>query len=97
MVTWCVDYGVNDQKSHADTALGKFVFGSFFCEWIKSGNLLVTGPYKVNGVPLRIVNPAYVIATSTKVDLAGVNVANVDDKFFKSHNKYRPSELKNAS
>lgn len=42
----------------------------------------LTGPYKLNGVPLRRVNQRYVIATSTKVPLAGVNVAAIDDKFF---------------
>ncbi|KAL8147813.1 hypothetical protein AgCh_005213 [Apium graveolens] len=38
------------------------------------------GPFKVNGVPLRRVNQAYVIGTSTKVDLSGVNVEKFDDK-----------------
>ena len=40
---------------------------------LEQGVLLVTGPFKVNGVPLRRVNARYVIATSTKVDLAGVD------------------------
>ncbi|KAF2435154.1 60S ribosomal protein L6 [Tothia fuscella] len=36
---------------------------------LDQGVLLVTGPFKVNGVPLRRVNARYVIATSTHVDL----------------------------
>jgi large subunit ribosomal protein L6e len=63
---------------------------------LASGNLLVTGPYAINGVPLKRVNPAYVIATSTKVSLDGVN-ANVDDSFFKTQKKWCKCELKNAS
>jgi large subunit ribosomal protein L6e len=38
------------------------------------------GPFAVNGVPLRRVNQAYVIATSTKVNVAGVDVSQATDK-----------------
>jgi len=50
---------------------------------LASGLLLVTGPYKLNGIPLRRVNPVYVIATSTKVDLKGIDSSSVNDEFFK--------------
>ena len=50
---------------------------------LQSGLLLVTGPFKVNGVPLKRVNPAYVIATSTKVDLGDFKLEDkFDDKYF---------------
>jgi len=54
---------------------------------LESGLLLVSGPYKINGVPLRRVNPAYVIATSTKVDVSSVDVSGLDDKYFAKSSK----------
>lgn len=42
------------------------------------------GPYGVNGVPLRRVNQAYVIATKTKVDISTVDVpTRLDDSYFR--------------
>ena len=38
----------------------------------------MTGPFKVNGVPLRRVNARYVIATSMKVDLKGLDEKTVE-------------------
>lgn len=45
---------------------------------LPQGVLLVTGPFKINGVPLRRVNARYVIATSSKVDLKGIDSSTVE-------------------
>ncbi|KAG2487381.1 hypothetical protein HYH03_013950 [Edaphochlamys debaryana] len=50
---------------------------------LPSGLLLVTGPFKLNGVPARRVNAAYVIATSTKVALPKLDLAKFTDDYFK--------------
>ncbi|KAF2873734.1 60S ribosomal protein L6-B [Massariosphaeria phaeospora] len=64
---------------------------------LPQGVLLVTGPFKVNGVPLRRVNARYVIATSTKVDLTGVDEsvlkkASEDGYFTKDKATKKPGE-----
>ncbi|PKS06543.1 hypothetical protein jhhlp_007291, partial [Lomentospora prolificans] len=46
---------------------------------LDQGVLLVTGPFKINGVPLRRVNARYVIATSYKVDVSGVDEKKIEE------------------
>jgi large subunit ribosomal protein L6e len=64
---------------------------------LDQGVLLVTGPFKVNGVPLRRVNARYVIATSTRVDISGVDAKTLEkvsspDYFTKEKSKEKKSE-----
>ncbi|PNH01041.1 60S ribosomal protein L6 [Tetrabaena socialis] len=53
-----------------------------FLGQLPSGLLLVTGPFKLNGVPARRVNAAYVIATSTKVALPKLDLTAFTDSYF---------------
>ncbi|GMM51648.1 ribosomal 60S subunit protein L6B [Starmerella bacillaris] len=49
---------------------------------LEDNTLLVTGPFKLNGVPLRRVNASYVIGTSTKVNVSSVDVSKFNAAYF---------------
>ena len=55
---------------------------------------MFAGPFKVNGVPLRRVNQAYAIATSTKIDLSNFKLPErlTDDVFKRTPRKKKSSE-----
>jgi len=50
---------------------------------LPSGLAVVTGPYKINGVPIKRVDPAYLIVTSTCVDIGGDLGLKLNDDYFK--------------
>ena len=61
---------------------------------LESGLLLVSGPHKVNGVPLKRVNQVYTLTSSAKVSVAGVDVSKVSDKTFTRDNVTKKADAK---
>ena len=54
-----------------------------FLKKLETGLLLVTGPYKYNGVPLKRVNAAYVLPTNTKLTIDAKVADEIKNEFFK--------------
>ncbi|XP_025830970.1 60S ribosomal protein L6-like [Agrilus planipennis] len=60
---------------------------------LRSGLLLITGPYLINGCPLRRIHQRYVIGTKTKIDLKGFKLPkNINDDYFRRERKKRPKK-----
>lgn len=66
---------------------------------LDQGVLLVTGPFKVNGVPIRRVNARYVIATSTRIDISGISkdvLKKVSDESYFARDKAKDQKTEEA-
>ncbi len=61
----------------------------------KNGPLVIAGPFKYNGIPIRRVNSRYIIPTSTSVDVSGVNTDKIDNKLFQR--KLKEKKTKSAA
>merc|ERR1712226_1332230 len=59
-----------------------------YLKQLASGMLLCTGPFGVNGVPLKRANPRYCIGTSTSVKLdKAADFSKIDDDYFAREKK----------
>merc|ERR1712024_365361 len=57
--------------------------------------ILVAGPFKINGCPLRRVNQRFVVATSTSIDLSGAKLPEkIDDAYFRRARKEKKGAAK---
>ena len=64
-----------------------------FIKQLASGLLLVAGPYGVNGVPIKRVNQAFIIADGLKGwRVSKVDAAKFDDAYFKKPAKDRSNK-----
>ncbi|CAD2217789.1 large subunit ribosomal protein L6e [Angomonas deanei] len=57
-----------------------------------NGPLVISGPMKLNGVPIRRIDSRYIIATSTKVDISAVDTKDITPELFKRAKSEKPAK-----
>lgn len=55
----------------------------------RSSLVVTAGPYACNGVPMRRIDPAYLIATQTRIDLSALDTSALTSDIFKIQKKDR--------
>ncbi|KAG4302328.1 hypothetical protein PCANB_001525 [Pneumocystis canis] len=61
-------------------------------------SILVTGPFKINGVPLRRINPAYVIACSgVTIDVSSLDLTKYTKEYFSKKSSLKKHLKKNIT
>ena len=59
---------------------------------LESGLLCVTGPYRINGVPLKRIPQKLTLATSKRISLDGVKADKINDAYFVRDKKAKASK-----
>ena len=62
-----------------------------------SGLLVVTGPFSINGVSIRRVNPRYTIESGAHINLDKLNLFVLNDEYFETLKKTRNSDFQSKN